>query len=79
MRASCFGTRPAAGSAPIPAVRAERQTQRFTELADGPADGYVVTVRPEQVVDIAYDGGQRSPAAEVDTADTAREHSERNG
>jgi DNA ligase-1 len=36
------------------------QTERFTELADGPADGYVVTVRPEQVVEIAFDGLQRS-------------------
>ena len=46
------------------------QTQRFLELADGaapgatagrtPADGYVVTVRPEQVVEIAFDGVQRS-------------------
>ncbi|WP_402466945.1 ATP-dependent DNA ligase [Isoptericola aurantiacus] len=36
------------------------QTERFTELADGPTDGYVVTVRPEQVVEIAFDGVQRS-------------------
>ncbi|WP_371814083.1 ATP-dependent DNA ligase [Phycicoccus sp. HDW14] len=36
------------------------QTERFTELADGPTDGYVVTVRPEQVVEIALDGVQRS-------------------
>ena len=36
------------------------QTQRFTELAEGPTDGYVVTVRPEQVVEIALDGIQRS-------------------
>ncbi|KRE60159.1 ATP-dependent DNA ligase [Nostocoides sp. Soil756] len=36
------------------------QTERFTALADGPADGYVVTVRPEQVVEIAIDGIQRS-------------------
>jgi DNA ligase-1 len=36
------------------------QTERFTELADGPSDGYVVTVRPEQVVEIALDGVQRS-------------------
>src|SRR5690606_4934478 len=34
------------------------QTERFTELADGPADGYVVTLRPEQVVEIAFDGVQ---------------------
>jgi DNA ligase-1 len=38
----------------------EWQTQRFLELADGPTDGYVVTVRPEQVVEIAYDGVQKS-------------------
>jgi DNA ligase-1 len=36
------------------------QTTRFTELADGPMDGYVVKVRPEQVVEIAFDGIQTS-------------------
>ena len=36
------------------------QTTRFTELADGPTDGYVVKVRPEQVVEIAFDGVQGS-------------------
>ncbi|MGB8404849.1 MAG: ATP-dependent DNA ligase [Mycobacterium sp.] len=36
------------------------QTRRFTELADGPADRYVVQVRPEQVVEIAFDGIQGS-------------------
>ncbi len=39
------------------------QTERFTELALEPAtvrDGYVVPVRPEQVVEIALDGLQRS-------------------
>ncbi|PJI90942.1 ATP-dependent DNA ligase [Luteimicrobium subarcticum] len=36
------------------------QTERFLELADGPTDGYVVKVRPEQVVEIAFDGVQRS-------------------
>ena len=36
------------------------QTTRFTELADGPTDGYVVTLRPEQVVEIAFDGVQGS-------------------
>ncbi|GAB2453405.1 ATP-dependent DNA ligase [Nocardioides hungaricus] len=36
------------------------QTGRFTELADGPTDGWVVPVRPEQVVEIAFDGVQRS-------------------
>ena len=36
------------------------QTRRFTELADGPTDGYVVKLRPEQVVEIAFDGVQRS-------------------
>ena len=36
------------------------QTARFTELADGPMDGYVVTLRPEQVVEIAFDGVQAS-------------------
>ncbi|MET0526591.1 MAG: ATP-dependent DNA ligase [Nocardioides sp.] len=38
------------------------QTERFTELATSPADGseYDVQVRPEQVVEIAFDGLQRS-------------------
>jgi DNA ligase-1 len=36
------------------------QTTRFTELADGPTDGYVVRVRPVQVVEIALDGIQTS-------------------
>jgi DNA ligase-1 len=36
------------------------QTERFTELADGPTDDWVVRVRPEQVVEIAFDGLQRS-------------------
>lgn len=39
------------------------QTERFTELAVDPAtmrDGYVVPLRPEQVVEIALDGVQRS-------------------
>lgn len=38
----------------------EWQTARFTEIADGPTDGYVVSVRPEQVVEIAFDGVQGS-------------------
>lgn len=37
------------------------QTERFLQLADGPTDGYLVTVRPEQVVEVAFDGVQRSP------------------
>jgi DNA ligase-1 len=36
------------------------QTERFLELADGPTDGYVVRLRPEQVVEIAFDGIQTS-------------------
>ncbi|SDO97597.1 DNA ligase-1 [Pedococcus dokdonensis] len=36
------------------------QTERFTELATEGTDGYVVTVRPEQVVEIAFDGIQTS-------------------
>jgi DNA ligase 1 len=36
------------------------QTSRFLELAAGPTDGYVVKVRPEQVVEIAFDGVQGS-------------------
>ena len=35
------------------------QTARFTELAVDD-DGWVVTVRPVQVVEIAFDGVQRS-------------------
>ena len=36
------------------------QTARFIELPTGPTDGYVVHVRPEQVVEIAFDGVQGS-------------------
>jgi DNA ligase-1 len=36
------------------------QTERFLALADGPTDGYVVRLRPEQVVEIAFDGIQAS-------------------
>ncbi len=36
------------------------QTERFLALADGPTDGWVVPLRPEQVVEIAFDGVQRS-------------------
>jgi DNA ligase-1 len=36
------------------------QTERFRELADGPTDSWVVRLRPEQVVEIAFDGVQRS-------------------
>jgi len=38
------------------------QTERFTELATTPVDrsSYVVHVRPEQVVEVAFDGVQRS-------------------
>jgi DNA ligase-1 len=36
------------------------QTTRFTELAVDGTDGYVVQVRPEQVVEIALDGVQTS-------------------
>ena len=38
------------------------QTERFTELATSPVDrsSYVVQVRPVQVVEIAFDGLQRS-------------------
>ena len=35
------------------------QTRRFTELSTGD-DGWTVSVRPEQVVEIAFDGVQRS-------------------
>jgi ATP-dependent DNA ligase I len=36
------------------------QTARFTELAVGGTDGYVVQLRPEQVVEVAFDGVQTS-------------------
>jgi ATP-dependent DNA ligase I len=36
------------------------QTERFQQLAVGPTDGWVVHVRPEQVVEIAFDGVQNS-------------------
>ncbi|TQL68429.1 DNA ligase-1 [Nocardioides albertanoniae] len=36
------------------------QTERFTELAVDGTDGWQVKVRPEQVVEIAFDGVQRS-------------------
>jgi DNA ligase-1 len=36
------------------------QTARFQELAVGPTDGYVVELRPEQVVEVAFDGLQQS-------------------
>ncbi|ORC03556.1 ATP-dependent DNA ligase [Mycobacterium persicum] len=36
------------------------QTARFTELAIGGTDGYVVALRPEQVVEVAVDGVQGS-------------------
>jgi DNA ligase-1 len=36
------------------------QTVRLLELADGPTDGWVVRVRPELVVEIAFDGVQHS-------------------
>ncbi len=36
------------------------QTERFLALATGPTDGYTVDVRPEQVVEIAFDGVQTS-------------------
>ena len=38
----------------------EWQTVRFQELAVGATDGYVVRVRPEQVVEVAFDGVQAS-------------------
>ena len=36
------------------------QTARFRELAVGDMDGYVVALRPEQVVEVALDGVQKS-------------------
>jgi DNA ligase-1 len=37
------------------------QTERLLRLADGPTDGWAVHVRPELVVEIAFDGVQTSP------------------
>jgi DNA ligase 1 len=37
------------------------QTERLLELAVGPADQWVVHVRPELVVEVAFDGVQASP------------------
>jgi DNA ligase-1 len=37
------------------------QTERLLALAAGPTDGWVVHVRPELVVEIAFDGVQHSP------------------
>lgn len=37
------------------------QTERFLALAEGPTDEWTVTVRPELVVEVAFDGVQRSP------------------
>ncbi|MGW0069343.1 ATP dependent DNA ligase, partial [Streptosporangium sandarakinum] len=36
------------------------QTDRLLEIADGPTDGWAVAVRPELVVEIAFDGVQQS-------------------
>jgi DNA ligase 1 len=37
------------------------QTKRFAELAAGALSNWVVPLRPEQVVEVAFDGLQRSP------------------
>jgi DNA ligase-1 len=37
------------------------QTERLLGLAVGPTDGWVVQVRPELVVEVAFDGVQQSP------------------
>ncbi|HSK55325.1 MAG TPA: ATP-dependent DNA ligase [Jiangellales bacterium] len=37
------------------------QTDRLLELAEGPTDGWVVHVRPQLLVEIAFDGVQTSP------------------
>jgi ATP-dependent DNA ligase I len=39
----------------------EWQTTALLELAEGPIDDWVVTVRPELVVEVAFDGVQQSP------------------
>jgi DNA ligase 1 len=37
------------------------QTEQLLALAEGPTDDWVVRVRPELVVEIAFDGVQQSP------------------
>jgi DNA ligase 1 len=37
------------------------QTQALLELAEGSTEGWVVPVRPELVVEVAFDGVQQSP------------------
>ncbi|NRQ38699.1 ATP-dependent DNA ligase [Nonomuraea sp. NN258] len=37
------------------------QTEQFLSIADGPTDEWTVKLRPELVVEIAFDGVQRSP------------------
>jgi DNA ligase-1 len=37
------------------------QTERFLSIATSPTDGWVVQVRPEVVVEVAFDGVQTSP------------------
>ncbi|HEY9376076.1 MAG TPA: hypothetical protein VIQ02_03160, partial [Jiangellaceae bacterium] len=37
------------------------QTQALLELAEGPTDEWVIPVRPELVVEVAFDGVQQSP------------------
>jgi DNA ligase-1 len=44
------------------------QTERLLELADGPTNGWVVKVRPEFVVEVAFDGVQQSPRYPADVA-----------
>jgi DNA ligase-1 len=41
-------------------VMLEWQTETFLGLADGPTDEWVVRVKPEVVVEIAFDGVQQS-------------------
>jgi DNA ligase-1 len=38
----------------------EWQTERFRELAVGGTEGFVVQLRPQQVVEVALDGVQKS-------------------
>ena len=49
------------GELPCPDCLTNSFTNSSPEcVADGPTDGYVVSVRPEQVVEIAFDGIQTS-------------------
>ena len=59
MMESVLGLLPEHQRKPSPPGGSSWQTERFLEL-ETHRDGHVVVVRPEQVVEIAFDGVQRS-------------------